>query len=158
MTWLEFFTPFPGGNRRLALVGFLASLKKLEALVEASIQSEEALETYWAEIIEETASLKKSLTTREERRLDNNIKSIFFDVYLRNQVRERDGDTCRFCGRTVNWESRNAGIAGTYIPLRMDAPTREPEEIFVGCKTCLTQRKRDFKEGNALVTPEPLSA
>lgn len=67
MPWTDLLTPYPGGNRRLALQGFYASLKKLEALTEAAIQNEEALDHHWPEIVEETAQLKSQLITPEEK-------------------------------------------------------------------------------------------
>lgn len=156
MHWTELLTPYPGGNQKLALQGFLASLKKIEALTDAAIHDEKALELYWAEIVEETARLKNQLVTVEEREQDSKLALIFRNRHLVQKVRQRDGDFCRFCGKTINWKTRNSGRAGTYITLRMDNPANSPEETFVGCRYCAEQRKRDFKEGKELALPLPL--
>lgn len=107
MPWTDLLTPYPGGNRRLALQGFHASLKKLEALTEAAIHDEEALDHYWSEIVEETARLKGQLITREEKEWVANKQRAARDPNLAPAVRERDGDTCRYCeppspGQTAN--------------------------------------------------------
>lgn len=156
MPWTDLLTPFPGGNRRLALIGFRASLKKLESLVEAAISDEEALEHYWEDIVRETHGLKRQLITREEEQYDQSLSRIHYNRELIKAVRERDGDTCRFCGETVNWKARHSGLAGTYIPLQMDKPIQDPNETFVGCRSCAAHRKSDFKEGKPLKAPNPL--
>lgn len=156
MLWTDLLTPFPGGNRRAALIGFRASLKKLDSLAEAAINNEEALEHYWADIVEETHGLKRQLITREEEQYDQSLSRIHYNRELIKAVRERDGDTCRFCGETVNWKARHSALAGTYIPLQMDKPIQDPNETFVGCRPCAAHRKRDFKEGKPLKAPNPL--
>lgn len=156
MTWTDLLVTYPKGNRRLALQGVHASLKKLEALTTASINDEEALEHYWPEIVEEIAGLKNQLVTPEEKQRDQALAEIYRNRMLINAIRDRDGDACRFCGKTVSWKTRNSGYAGTYISLRMDKPANNPEETFVGCRYCAEQRKRDFKEGKELALPLPL--
>lgn len=51
------------------------------------------------------------------------------------QVRARDGDTCQYCLRTVNWRDRKGQAGGTYDHVDPQGPTK-PENVAVCCYGC----------------------
>ena len=57
---------------------------------------------------------------------------------LMHAVRQRDGNTCRYCGCFVNWQDRKGSKGGTYdhiIPISRGGE-ETPENIVVCCKRC----------------------
>lgn len=57
---------------------------------------------------------------------------------LRKIVRGRDGDTCRYCQKRVNWSDRRSAEGGTYdhvLPLSKGGD-ESPENIVVACRDC----------------------
>ncbi|MFW0169263.1 hypothetical protein [Rothia sp. P4278] len=156
MPWTDLLTPFPGGDRRVALIHFRASLKKLDALAEVAINDRSDLGTVWPEIIEEASKLRDKLVTDNEKRALRELNSLLMDRKLLGAVKARDGNICRFCGLTVNWEIQGAGQAGTFIPLDMRMPVHDPEVVFVGCRSCYRLRWSGSKEGKPQVGPNPL--
>lgn len=55
-------------------------------------------------------------------------------------VRVRDGDCCRFCGRTVSWTDRVGTRAGTYDSLTNHKDS-DVDNLVVACKGCNSKRK-----------------
>lgn len=156
MLWTDLLTPFPGGDRRASLIHFRASLKKLDSLAEVAINNRSYLGTVWPEIIEEASKLRDKLVTDSEKRALRELNSLLMDRKLLIAVKNRDGNICRFCGRTVNWEIQGVGKAGTFIPLDMRMPAHDPEVVFVGCWSCYCLRWRGSKEGKRQPDPNPL--
>lgn len=154
MPWTDLLAPYPGGNRRLALQGFLASLKKLEALTEAAIHDEEALNHYWPEIVEETMRLKRELRTTEEKEWAAHKQQDARNPNLAPAVRERDGDTCRWCGQEVEWGRHKTAC---YSHITPGIPAASPDDLVVSCKTCDRVRERDYRMGKHLKRPLPLN-
>jgi len=50
-------------------------------------------------------------------------------------VRERDGDTCRYCGKTVSWTDKRGPDGATYDHVDPNGPTT-PENLVVACRSC----------------------
>ncbi|MFW0181679.1 hypothetical protein, partial [Rothia sp. P5766] len=147
MPWTDLLTPFPGGNRRLALTGFRASLKKLDSLVEAVISDEEALDNYWADIVKETALLKGLLISTEEREWNRTRQRDARNPRLVHIVRERDGDICRYCGVTVDWVHRGSSNAACYSHINVGQGAKTPDDMVVSCVACDKLRSQDYAEG-----------
>lgn len=57
------------------------------------------------------------------------------DGDLRSMIRERDGDTCRYCGAGVNWTDRRGPYGATYDHID-PAGENSPENIVVACRGC----------------------
>ncbi|CAB0584113.1 hypothetical protein FRC0418_00066 [Corynebacterium diphtheriae] len=54
-------------------------------------------------------------------------------------VRYRDGDQCRWCGRTVDWRDRKGGRAATIDSLN-EHRNSTVDTLVVACKTCNSKR------------------
>lgn len=54
-------------------------------------------------------------------------------------VRQRDGDTCRYCGKTVNWNDRRGADGGTYDHVIPDGPATV-ENLVVCCRACNSKK------------------
>ena len=64
------------------------------------------------------------------------------DPDLRDAVRARDGDVCRFCGKTVNWKDRKGADGGTYdhiVPISAGG-TESADNIVVCCRACNSRK------------------
>lgn len=62
-------------------------------------------------------------------------------------VRVRDGDVCRYCGRTVNWHDRKGTRGGTYDH-REPKTAATVDTYVVACRGCNSGRK-DFDDADA---------
>ena len=72
------------------------------------------------------------------------------DPKLAKIIRERDGDLCRYCGKTVNWRDRRGDDGGTYdhiIPVAQRGD-ESPENLVVCCRSC-NQHKGPRKPSEA---------
>lgn len=64
------------------------------------------------------------------------------DPDLAKQIRDRDGNTCRYCGCNVNWRDRKSESGGTYdhvIPISQGG-TDGADNIVVSCRMCNTRK------------------
>lgn len=74
------------------------------------------------------------IRTKEEVDRDREKSRVTRQVEPTRAVRLRDGDQCRYCGKTVSYTDRTSGRAGTY-----DHPDPANREVFVvACKACNT--------------------
>lgn len=72
------------------------------------------------------------IRTREEVDRDRDKSRATRQVEPVREVRLRDGDQCRFCGKTVSWTDRTSARRGTY-----DHPDPAVREVFVvACGEC----------------------
>lgn len=94
---------------------------------------------------------------KDERAWTNQRKKDQRNPKLTAPVRLRDGDACRYCGKTVNWADRVSGRAGSYDHTR---PGQEATiaTYVVCCKECNGRRGDDpDSDWQALPAPgEPL--
>ncbi|AQX70123.1 hypothetical protein [Corynebacterium stationis] len=76
---------------------------------------------------------------KEEVEQDRNRKKDQRTPGLYARVRVRDGDCCRWCGKSISWTSRSGYRAGTY-----DSTTNHKnstiDTIFVACQPCNSAR------------------
>lgn len=91
---------------------------------------------------------------KDERAWTNQRKKDQRNPKLTVPVRLRDGDACRYCGKTVSWSDRVSGRAGSYDH------TRPGEEATVStyvvcCKECNGRRSNDPDSiWNPMAAPE----
>jgi len=76
---------------------------------------------------------------------------------LREAIRDRDGDQCRYCRRTVNWRDRRGPAGGTYdhvVPVTQGGAD-DLENIVVACKGCNSAKgaRTPAEAGMELVPP-----
>lgn len=57
------------------------------------------------------------------------------DPQLRQAIRERDGDFCRYCGTEVKWHDRRGRAGGTYDHVDPDGPN-DATNLVVACRSC----------------------
>jgi len=65
-------------------------------------------------------------------------------------VRQRDGDTCRYCGKTVNWNDRRGADGGTYDHVIPDGPATV-ENLVVCCRACNSKKGHRTPEQAGMV-------
>lgn len=70
-----------------------------------------------------------------EREIKRRRSAFHRNENLKKQIRHRDGDQCRYCGKDVNWADRRGPVGGTY-----DHVIPRGEETFdnmvVACRYC----------------------
>jgi len=74
------------------------------------------------------------LAFERQRRADNGKPEIT------TLVRMRDGDSCRYCGRVVDFRARTGKLAGTYDHRPPGKPA-DPERSVVACSSCNATRQ-----------------
>lgn len=79
---------------------------------------------------------------KDERAWTNQRKKDQRNPKLTAPVRLRDGDACRYCGKTVSWSDRVSGRAGSYDHTRPGEPATV-ETYVVCCKECNGRRSND---------------
>lgn len=62
-------------------------------------------------------------------------------------VKRRDGDNCRYCGRTVNWKDRRSAAGATLDHVDPDGAD-DADNLVVACRGC-NAKKRDRTPGEA---------
>ena len=68
------------------------------------------------------------------------------DYPVRDFVRDRDGDNCRYCGREVDWKDRKSERAGTYDHV-VPRGGNDPANVVVACKGCNSRKADRTPEG-----------
>lgn len=92
---------------------------------------------------------------KDERDFTNKRKRDQRNAPLKVAVRLRDGDSCRYCDKTVSWADRTSGRAGTYdhtIPGDMKVTV---ETYVVCCKECNSRRGDDPESKWSTLPPPP---
>jgi hypothetical protein len=79
---------------------------------------------------------------KDERAWTNQRKKDQRNPKLTAPVRLRDGDACRYCGKTVSWSDRVSGRAGSYDHTRPGEPATV-DTYVVCCKECNGRRNSD---------------
>jgi 5-methylcytosine-specific restriction endonuclease McrA len=76
----------------------------------------------------------------EEVRASNKRRTdLFKNPELRGQIRQRDGNDCRYCGRVVRWDDRKSEFGGTYDHVDPKGPNTL-ENLVVACRGCNTKK------------------
>jgi DnaD/phage-associated family protein len=71
--------------------------------------------------------------------------ALYNDLRLTKEIKKRDGNTCQYCGKTVNWDDRRGKNGGTYDRVDPDGEN-DLDNLVVCCRSC------SIKKGNR--TPE----
>ena len=92
--------------------------------------------------------LKKEIEWERQRKADASRPNLIVPVRL------RDGDSCRWCGRIVDWSDRKSGRAGTYDHI-LPGEEATIDTYVVCCKACNSSRQDgDVPQGvTALLDP-----
>lgn len=80
-----------------------------------------------------------------DRRANAARQKVFRSPHLRDAVRKRDGDRCRYCGVLVAWNDRRGAAGGTYDHVIPDGPTDEAN-LVVCCRGCNASKGRRTPE------------
>lgn len=92
----------------------------------------------------------------ESRRIERRRKDLLRDAPLRDLVRKRDQNRCRFCGKLVDWRDRKSPDSGTYDWID-PAGGNEPENVIVSCRGCeRVKGRRTPSEADMTIMPAPL--
>lgn len=67
------------------------------------------------------------------------------DRELREQVRRRDGDCCRYCGKAVKWQDRKSPAGGVLDHVRPDLAAGA-DNLVVACRACNTRKGKRTPE------------
>ncbi|MHD0233621.1 HNH endonuclease [Corynebacterium diphtheriae] len=78
--------------------------------------------------------------SRDEVEIDRRRSADKRNPELIPAVRYRDGDQCRWCGRTVDWRDRKGGRAATIDSLN-EHRNSTVDTLVVACKTCNSKRR-----------------
>lgn len=82
-------------------------------------------------------------------------QALYRDPALREAVRERDGDECRYCGTAVGWTDRRGGGGGTYDHVEPAGPN-SLENLVVACRSCnSTKQNRNPDQAGMVLRPAP---
>ena len=76
---------------------------------------------------------------KEEMELDRRRAKDKRNPELLITVRVRDGDQCRWCGKTVDWRDRRSARSATYDSLNGHREST-PETLVVACQACNSKR------------------
>lgn len=76
---------------------------------------------------------------KEEMELDRRRAKDKRNPELLITVRVRDGDQCRWCGKTVDWRDRRSARSATYDSLNGHKAST-PETLVVACQACNSKR------------------
>ena len=92
---------------------------------------------------------------RAKREKSTRRQSLFRNQGLRQAVRARDGDRCRYCGRPVRWEDRKGPAGGTYDHVDPDRGN-DIENLVVACRGCNSAKGGRTPEsaGMQIIYPE----
>lgn len=84
-------------------------------------------------------------TEKARRRADSARQKVLRDKPMREAIRNRDDDLCRYCGRVTHFigddQLRFSAAGGTYDHVIPDGPTDE-DNLVVCCRSCNSKKKR----------------
>lgn len=105
--------------------------------------------TDWQPTRDETAIPAERLRWRRKKALQR-------DRLLCEQIVERDGGLCRYCGVRVVWTDRRGPKGGTYDHVDPDG-TNDLENVVVACRRCNGRKKdRTPEEAGMVLRPAPV--
>ena len=79
---------------------------------------------------------------------------MYADKALMAEVRDRDGDTCRYCTRPVSWRHRLATIGATYDHVDPNQGN-SLENLVIACKSCNSRKGQRTPEQAGMVLVPP---
>lgn len=80
-------------------------------------------------------------TVKAERRANAARQKVARSPELRDAIRRRDGDLCRYCGCEVDFRDKRSPHGGTYDHVIPDGPT-DFENLAVTCRGCNARKGR----------------
>jgi hypothetical protein len=84
-------------------------------------------------------------------------QSVFRNPELRQAVRDRDGNVCRYCGQAVQFTDRRGSLGGTYDHIDPKGGT-VLENLVVCCRGCNASKgRRTPKQAGMTLQPSPKS-
>lgn len=93
---------------------------------------------------------------RLRRTLNSRRQALFRDPVLRQAIRARDKDLCRYCGAKVRWNDRKGAGGGTYDHVDPFGPN-DIGNLVVCCRGC-NSSKKDRIPGQAGMVLRPAPA
>lgn len=79
------------------------------------------------------------------------------DTVLRDEIRDRDKDRCRYCGQLVDWKDRRGRAGGTYDHIDPVGPNTA-ENLVVACRACNSSKgHRTPEQSRMRLIPPPKS-
>lgn len=76
---------------------------------------------------------------------DNRRQELSRNPELRDAIRRRDGNDCRYCGRSVNWSDRKSAAGGTYDHIDPAGPN-SLTNLVVACRGCNSRKGKRTPE------------
>lgn len=87
--------------------------------------------------IHDWADYTSKLQEHREKRARN--KDLYSNMALTREVRARDGDRCRYCGKLVDWKDHKGDDGGTYDVIDPAGPVTAAN-VVVACRACANQK------------------
>jgi hypothetical protein len=95
----------------------------------------------------EKAKAKRAVASRKQ--------ALFRDAELREAIRKRDRNMCRYCAVKVRWHDRKGPGGGTYDHVDPEGPN-SLENVVVACRGCNSSKKdRTPQRAGMILLPEP---
>lgn len=97
---------------------------------------------------------KASQSTDEAKRKETRKRRLHRNKGLVEQIRERDGTLCRYCGIRVDFEDHRSNVGGTYDHVNPDGPNTL-DNCVVACRGCNIAKgnRTPAEAGMALLDP-----
>ena len=108
--------------------------KVVEALITAGFLNEDITIHDWNEYTGRLIERRETEKEYKKRQYD-----LYSDARLIKAVKARDGDTCQYCGRTVNWKDRKGELGGTYDHVNPNGDN-SLQNIVVACRACNSKK------------------
>lgn len=118
-----------GGRRRRHLI---------DELVGARLVDQDEGGYWFHDFLQYNPSREQIARTRQ---IDSRKKALRRNRGLRDAIRYRDQDRCRYCGVAVDWSDRRSSCGGTYDHIDPEGDN-SPDNIVVACRGC-NIRKQD---------------
>jgi hypothetical protein len=98
-----------------------------------------------------------SKEAEQSKQMLNNHRSAFMrDKGLKQELRDRDKDLCRYCAQKVNWADRKGASGATYDHVNPVGPATL-DNLVIACRSCNSRKRNRTPEdaGIALLPPPP---
>lgn len=92
----------------------------------------------------------------DQKMLNRHRGAFMRDRGLRQRLRDRDKDMCRYCGVTVNWADRKGATGATYDHVNPRGPA-DDGNLVIACRSCNSRKKGKTPDeaGMPLLVPPP---
>lgn len=93
---------------------------------------------------------------KAERSMNKVRKDLYADPFLTKQVKERDGDRCRYCYKYVRWTDRKSALGGTFDHVIPNGGN-SLDNLVVACRGCNSGKGRRTPEQANMTLRPPFS-